>query len=311
MNNKKNQPLTTDDTLVEVKTIPKLADLNLSNNFLFGEVMYDEQTAKDVLEIILGMAIEKVIIIHKEHQIDQKHNRKGIRMDVYLKDAKNTVYNIEMQVERFYNEPKRSRYYQSMIDTTLLKKGIKNYNKLNNSFIIFICLFDPFGLKRGCYTFEERCIEEPSLALGDGTRKVFLNTDHDEQNIRPELRDFLNFVKDSVTNITYHDERMQRLANRVEQIKKDADVEVSYMFYEILEQEREERAIERGMAKGMAKGIAESIVDLLADYEDVPNWLESQIMCETSLDRLKLWLKIAAHVETIDAFLEKTRITKA
>ena len=41
-------------------------NLTLANNFLFGEVMCDEKTGKDVLEIILGVDIEKVVVVDKK-----------------------------------------------------------------------------------------------------------------------------------------------------------------------------------------------------------------------------------------------------
>ena len=37
--------------------------------------------------------------------------------------------------------PKRSRYYQSVMDSEILKKGV-HYSRLNDSYIIFICTFD-------------------------------------------------------------------------------------------------------------------------------------------------------------------------
>ena len=40
--------------------------LTLANNFLFGEVMCDEKTGKDILEIILGVDIEKVVVVDKK-----------------------------------------------------------------------------------------------------------------------------------------------------------------------------------------------------------------------------------------------------
>ena len=37
--------------------------------------------------------------------------------------------------------PKRSRYYQLVMDSEILKKRV-NYSRLNDSYIIFICTFD-------------------------------------------------------------------------------------------------------------------------------------------------------------------------
>lgn len=67
---------------------------------------------------------------------------KSIRLDVYVKDNKDIIYNIEMQSSDTKELPKRSRYYQRMIDLQLIDKGNKSYNKLNRTYIISICPFD-------------------------------------------------------------------------------------------------------------------------------------------------------------------------
>ena len=43
--------------------------------------------------------------------IDLLLDSKGIRLDIYLKDEKDTVYNVEMQRGKHKNLPKRLRYY--------------------------------------------------------------------------------------------------------------------------------------------------------------------------------------------------------
>ena len=68
-------------------------------------------------------------------------------------DEDKSIYNTEMQKKRQTDLAKRSRYYQAMIDTSLLEPGIPNYNILNRSFIIIITPFDPFGLGLYRYTF--------------------------------------------------------------------------------------------------------------------------------------------------------------
>ena len=109
-----------------------------------------------------------------------------------------------MQVENRYNIAKRSRHYQGVIDTKLLPAGEIDYNKLNNTYIIFICLFDLFNKDKFCYTFEERCTEDLSLKLEDGTKKIFLNTKGKNTDEVPiELIEFLKLVEN--TNINQND----------------------------------------------------------------------------------------------------------
>ncbi len=68
----------------------------------------------------------------------------GAVIDVYVKDEKQTRYNVEMQVEKKPALGKRSRYYQSQMDMEMLLSG-EDYAELPNTYVIFICDFDPFG----------------------------------------------------------------------------------------------------------------------------------------------------------------------
>ena len=191
--------------------------------------MWGEQTSKDVLEIILGKEIDRVVIVNKELHLDVDRKHKGIRLDVYLKDGKGTIYNIEIQVKNRYNIRRRSRHYQGVIDTQILPSGEIDYNKLNDSYVIFICDFDLFKRGKYCYTFEERCLEVPELALEDGTRKIFLNMKgKNEEEVAPELVEFLKYVKNT-DDTEFESERMKRLAQRVKYVKESKEVEEEKM----------------------------------------------------------------------------------
>ena len=83
---------------------------------------------------------------------------KGVRFDVYTKDE-NRIFDIEIQTTNQKNLPKRARYYQSVIDMDNLSHGEK-YSQLKESYVIFLCLFDPFGEKLPMYFFENTCLEK-------------------------------------------------------------------------------------------------------------------------------------------------------
>jgi len=80
-----------------------------------------------------------------------------------------------------------------MIDLNILEKG-DNYKDLKQSFVIFICTFDLFGEGRHIYTFENRCIQNFELGLGDDTTKIILNTKGTMDDVTPELKKLLDFI---------------------------------------------------------------------------------------------------------------------
>lgn len=69
--------------------------------------------------------------------IDITKDSKSVRLDVYVNDDAGTVYDVEMQTTSSKDLPKRSRYYQGMIDLNQIEKGAF-YRDLNKSFVIFI-----------------------------------------------------------------------------------------------------------------------------------------------------------------------------
>ncbi|WP_297779532.1 Rpn family recombination-promoting nuclease/putative transposase, partial [Blautia sp.] len=124
----------------------KFQDLTIKNNFMFGAVMAQPETCKGVIELVLGMKIDHVEV-SKEKSMVYHPEYKGVRLDVYAKDENNTRYNIEMQVAKKPALGKRTRYYQGQMDMELLLSG-HEYKELPNSYVIFICDFDPFGKRK-------------------------------------------------------------------------------------------------------------------------------------------------------------------
>lgn len=117
------------------------------------------------------------------------------------------------------NLPKRSRYYQGMIDLNLIEKGA-DYNGLNKSFVIFICKFDLFGQDRHRYTFENLCREDTSLRLGDETTKLFFNTKGTLDDVSEETKHVLNFIENNAPEDTF----TERLKEELKKIKENVTV---------------------------------------------------------------------------------------
>ena len=120
-------------------------EIGLSNDFLFGKVMRNPKLCKELLERILPeLKIEYMEYPELQKPIKEDVDARSVRLDVYVRDGEGTAYNIEMQAVDTKELPKRSRYYQGMIDLQLLDKN-QSYKELNKSFVIFICMQDIFG----------------------------------------------------------------------------------------------------------------------------------------------------------------------
>ena len=268
-----------------------LKELTIKNNFMFGAVMMEEDNCKELLELILQIPIERVEV-SKEKSIVYHPEYKGIRLDVYAKDDKNTHYNVEMQATFKESLGKRARYYHSQMDMELLSTG-QEYEKLSNSYVIFICDFDPFGKRKYCYTFANQCLEDVSLNQTDGSTSIFLSTKGENVNeVSERLVKFLNYVKASreESEKDFEDEFISKLQKSVQNIKDSRAMEERFMLFELM-------LIEERVA-----GKAEVLISLLEDLGEVSNELRDLIMSQVDSEIVMKWVKIAAKVETIEEF---------
>ena len=91
------------------EALKSLESLTLADRFLFFKVMQDGELCKRLLEIILGVEIERIEYLEGEKTIEVFRESKGIRLDIYVRDGRFTVYNVEMQAVYASNLPQRSR----------------------------------------------------------------------------------------------------------------------------------------------------------------------------------------------------------
>ena len=156
-----------------VKRIKDWEEVTIQDNFLFQKVMRNKRLCQHLIEKILQIKIADITYPDTEKTIDIRLDSKSVRLDVYVKDDTGRGFNIEMQCsdDQSGGLAKRTRYYQSMIDMDMLKKG-EVYNQLRPSYIIFICTFDAFDEGLPMYTFRNRCVEKDGLELGDEATKI-------------------------------------------------------------------------------------------------------------------------------------------
>ena len=160
------------------ESIPKtLKELTLLDRFLFDETMGQPEAHEAILQIILGQENLKLLTpAQTEKELRTAPWLRSIRLDVYSLDQEHTVYNTEMQAERRDDLIKRSRYYQSLIDSSLLAPGTIKFSTLNNACIIMITPFDLFGAGKYLYSFIACCKQDKNIELNDGAIQIFLNT---------------------------------------------------------------------------------------------------------------------------------------
>ena len=247
----------------------KLEELNLIDNFLFQEMLSQEEGkefTRILLSTILDKNIRKVKIIPQKNILGVDTDRHGIRLDAYIEDLSDEqgkgiadaevipdIYDIEPN--NTYEKgalPRRMRYYHGLIDTQILASGL-DYEKLPNVVIIIILPYDPFGRNRMVYTIKNGCVEDPTLDYDDGAKKIFLYTKGKEGKPSQKLMDMLKYIEKTTDNNVVNQDiaSIQELVNRV---KRKKEVNISYMKSWEIEKMVRTEGYDEGRNDGYSEG---------------------------------------------------------
>ena len=265
----------------------KYEELELRDDFMFSRIMSNPKFVKPLLEAILGVKIRKIVYPQTQKTIDLSLQAKGIRLDVYVEDDQNTVFNLEMQTSDGANLPKRMRYYQGMIDLNILDKG-QDYTTLKKSYVIFICTFDPFGEGRHIYTFCNTCQENTALTLDDDAVKIILSTKGTMDDVSPEMKRILDYIDGKGAS----DKFTEELEEAVRSARQNERWRLDYMTLEYEYRQRYLEGKEEGREEGRAEGRERTIQKLHERGESIASIADIVELNEEEVKRVISKLKL-------------------
>lgn len=262
--------------------LPEDYQFNLCDFAFFLSVMKNPKAYQNVLSIIMDEPNIEIKEVKVEQVILNKSGKRAIRLDAWAKSADERQFNMEMQNDTKGDDiRKRSRFYQGLLDTPILKSGKRTkYKMLPSTVIIFITQDDIFGKNLAKYTFTEQCEEVANLRLEDGTTKIFLNMS--SKNGTPELVSMLQYMKDTYLEnpeILVKDSRLLELDKIVEEVRESDEWEAVKMnILEIGKEFGAKEKLKEQIQKKLKKGCsAEEIADMLEEKIEVIQQLISEL----------------------------------
>ena len=253
-------------------SIKKLQNLTIEDNFMFQKVMQDESICKEFIEKLLNIKIKSITYPETEKTITHSNKGKGIRLDVYVETDTGKMIDIEMQTSEINRElPKRTRYYQGMMDINSLPKG-ESYKNLKESYIVFVCSFDPFHHSNLIYTFLNKCIEIEDLELDDKATKIFLNATGIEGKINLDIKNFLKYINNGEVKGNF----TNRVDNKLKELKSREEIGVEYMTYELMLQDAKDDGYDKGRLEEKIENLKRLInkmhmtIEEAMDFSDIP-----------------------------------------
>ena len=180
-----------------------------------------------ILQIILGKKDLKVVKSQTEYPIKSLQGR-GVRFDVFARDSEGKEYDIEIQRAKDGAEPKRARYNSALMDANALKSG-DDFDKLRDTYVIFITENDVMGGGKDAYWIDRTVRELDSRAFGDGTHIIYVNgATRSKSDIGKLMHDFLcsnaaemyfDILKKQVSQFKNSDEGRHYMCEAMERIE--------------------------------------------------------------------------------------------
>ncbi len=304
------------DETRKLNEMKPLEEMNVIDDFLFTELMADEEKGIEVCRMILSCVLRREvrnISIRGQKELHGASEKShGIRMDVYVEendeDAEDRVSVYDIEPDRKSSEkaelPRRSRYYSAIIDSKIFGPA-RLYKHLPELVTIFILSYDPFGQNSMYYEAGSVLKSHPDVPYDDGIRRIYLYTEGDlpdraEADDR-KLKNLLRYINESTLENVI-DDNTRKLDEIVRNTKAKEDIGIRYMNTWVREEELKRAAHDEGYAEGHAEGVAEERVNTERERKranDAENDLKAtQSNLKATENELKAANEVIANLKT-------------
>lgn len=196
------------------KKIEAIQNLTLMNDD-FMIIMFDENYSlvEYILKTVLQKDLKVIKVITQDYVVNVFYKR--VIYDVYAVDAEGVHYDIEIQRSRDGASFKRARFHSSLMDSRLLERGEKNWDKLPEQYVIFFIEKDIFGDDEPIYHIESVILErEENTRFNDGRHIIYVNCEYLKNHPEPEneLDKLIHDMQCEDVNKIYSKEIKDRMA---------------------------------------------------------------------------------------------------
>lgn len=275
-------------------------EFNLTSDLFAGKVFEDVDACQELCRIFLRDQSVVLQDVRTQYVIRNLETH-SIELDILAERNNGDVVGIEIQMYDDEAPFKRTRYYLSGIDMSILEKGA-NYAKLPNVTIVYLTKEDFIGDGEGYYLIERKVSkrenqtgivsgQEGMRSISNGVKERYYNLECPTGDARTD--ELLAYFKDS--DPYYRTETFPRIVERVKYFK--VHKRGVNIMCEIADRIRNE-----GKEEGMLEGMVKAIIELLEELGHIPQQIVELIRAENDLNILSRWLKSAARATSIAEF---------
>lgn len=273
-------------------------EFNLTSDLFACKVFEDVGACQELCEILLR---ERPVVLQsvRTQYVIRNLETHSMELDILAERDNGDMIGIEIQMYEETAPFRRTRYYLSGIDMSILEKG-KDYDKLPAVTMVYLTKEDIIGDGKGCCVIERMISCQGNISdngdkpentkkISNGVRERYYNLEYctgDDQ-----IDELLTYFKDS--DPYYRSETFPRIVQRVKYFKIQR--EGVNVMCEIADRIRNE---------GMLEGMTKAVIELLEDLGQVPQQIAELIRSEDDLSVLSRWHKAAARATSITEFEE-------
>ena len=260
-----------------------IEELCLMDDFFMQACFHENiPAAEKTLRIILANDKLKVISAEGQKRLPNLHGESAV-LDVFAKDDKGRLLNIEVQIDNIGAGPKRARRNASLIDANVKNAG-EYGEKLPEVYVIFITAKDILGAKKPIYHVNRKVEELDNQLFNDGSNIIYVNADIEETET--DIGKLMHDFREKDPEKMYFPE----LSDKPKVFKKEGVSDMTTRYYRNLE-----AAEERGLAMGRLEGRLEGV----QDYEKA---MREAGMKEEEIERIRA-LAERQHEEAICSYV--------
>ena len=275
-------------------------DFNLTSDLFAGKVFEDVAACQELCRLLLRDGAVALNSVRTQYVIRNLETH-SMELDIMAERKGGGVVGIEIQMYEEIAPLKRTRYYLSGIDMSILEKG-KDYDRLPTVTMVYLTDKDFIGGGRGSYLIERKISDRENATdagirkrkavnVSNGVKERYYNLECPTGNAK--LDELFAYFKDSDPH--YRTETFPRIVERVRYFKVN-EKGVNIMC-KIADRIREE-----GREAGKIESKIEDILELLEELGQVPQRIVELINEQDSIDILSGWHKSAAKATSIAEF---------
>ncbi|MGM9582988.1 MAG: PD-(D/E)XK nuclease family transposase, partial [Phascolarctobacterium sp.] len=174
--------------------IKQIQTMNLFDDIFTSVVFKDEGACLHLVRQLMQNPSLNIIDFRTQDDIPMLIS-KSPRLDITAEDEKGTIYEIEIQRLEEPAPARRVRYYSSVMDSELLRKGV-SYDKLPEVYLFYISKEDIWHRGQTLYEVHQSLsIGNESMPYDNGLHTIYVNAEIDDGSDIAKLMQYLKTAK--------------------------------------------------------------------------------------------------------------------